>query len=83
MLGGATRNSSGTESSRNPSELPKWLDEDVYWNEILPRLSEFTVKAIRLELSVSHPYATLIKRGQSIPHPRHWMPLAELVCYRR
>jgi hypothetical protein len=67
----------------NPSELPKWFDEDVYRQEILPRLSEVTVKAIRLILKVSHPYATLIRRGQSIPHPRHWMPLAELVGYRR
>lgn len=51
----------------NPSELPKWLDEDFYRQEILSRLSEFTVKAIRLELSVSHLCATPIKRGQSIP----------------
>ena len=67
----------------NPSELPKWLDEDAYRREILPRLAKFTVKAIRLSLDVSYPYATLIKRGLKIPHPRHWMPLAELVGYRK
>jgi len=67
----------------NPSDLPGWFDEDVYRQEILPRLAEFTVKAIRLRLSVSHPYATLIKRGQAIPHPRHWLRLAELAGYRR
>jgi hypothetical protein len=62
----------------NPAELPEWLDEETYKREILPRLSKFTVKAIRLRLDVSDPYATLIKRGLKIPHPRHWMPLAEL-----
>jgi len=66
----------------NPADLPKWFDEDVYKAHVLPRLSKFTVKAIRLRLSVSHPYATLIKRGQSIPHPRHWIPLAELTGWK-
>jgi hypothetical protein len=36
-----------------------------------------------LAIDVSHPYATLIRRGVSIPHPRHWMLLAELAGYRR
>jgi CRISPR-associated endonuclease Cas1 len=66
-----------------PSDLPKWLDEDVYRRDILPRLSKFTVKAIRLKLGISHPYATLIRRGVSIPHPRHWLPLAELTGYQK
>jgi len=26
----------------------------------------------------SKPYATLIKRGDRIPHPRHWLALAKL-----
>jgi len=62
----------------NPAELPKWLDEDFYRTAILPRLSTLTAKAIRLAIDVSHPYATLIKRGERIPHPRHWLSLAEL-----
>ena len=62
----------------NPAELPSWLDEDFYRREVLPRLSEFTAKKIRVAIDVSHPYATLIKRGYRIPHPRHWMKLAEL-----
>jgi len=67
----------------NPSEMPQWLDEDTYRREILPLLSNFTVKVIRLKLDVSHPYATLIRRGQSVPHPRHWLPLADLTGYGR
>jgi hypothetical protein len=67
----------------HPSDLPTWLDEDCYRREILPRLSKFTVKKICLAIDVSHPYATLIRRGVSIPHPRHWLPLAELTEHRR
>ena len=67
----------------NPSDLPGWLDEDAYRRDILPLLSKFTVKSIRLTLGVSHPYATLIRRGMTIPHPRHWLPLADLAGYRK
>jgi hypothetical protein len=62
----------------DPSDLPSWFGEDFYRREILPRLSAFTVKKIRVAIDVSHPYATLIKRGDRIPHPRHWMRLAGL-----
>jgi len=67
----------------NPSELPKWLDEDFYRVEILPRLSELTTRKIRMAIDVSHPYATRIKRGSKIPHPRHWLALADLAGYRK
>ena len=63
----------------NPSELPSWLNEKAYRSEILPRLSKFTVKEIRVALDVSHPYATNIRRGTVIPHPRHWLVLSKLV----
>jgi hypothetical protein len=63
----------------NPSDLPNWLNEDFYRREILSRLSSFTVKKIRLAIDVSHPYATLIKHGDRIPHPRHWLTLAQLL----
>jgi len=46
-------------------------------------VQKFTVKAIRLALDVSHPYATNIRRGTSIPHARHWVKLAELTRYQR
>jgi hypothetical protein len=32
------------------ASLPKWLDEDTYRREILPRLAAFTVKKIRLAI---------------------------------
>lgn len=62
----------------NPADLPSWLDEDYYRREVLPRLCAFTVKTIRTTIDVSHPYATLVKRGDRIPHPRHWVALSRL-----
>jgi hypothetical protein len=54
--------------SWNPSQLPSWLNEKAYRNKILSRLSKFTVKTIRLALEVSHPYASMIRKGERIPH---------------
>jgi hypothetical protein len=67
----------------NPSALPNWLDEEFYRREVLPRLSNLTAKKIREAMDVSHPYATFVKRGLKIPHPRHWLPLAELSGCKR
>jgi hypothetical protein len=36
----------------------------------VPRLAKFTVKAIRLKLGFSHPYATLIKQGDTAREQR-------------
>ncbi len=62
----------------NPDDLPNWLDEDFYRRAILPKLSVLTVKTLRTAIEVSHPYATMIKRGDRIPHPRHWLTLARI-----
>ena len=48
----------------NPADLPRWLDEDFYRKEILPRLLALTVKSIRTATDVSHPYATLVRVNQ-------------------
>jgi len=63
----------------NPSDKPDWLDEQTYRDKILPRLAGFTVPTIVSALAVSEPYATSIRAGRCIPHPRHWLALARLV----
>jgi len=42
-------------------------------------LREIQVPVLAAALRVSVPYATAIRRGQRIPHPRHWHILANLV----
>ena len=62
-----------------PSELPAWLNEDTYRTKVQPALAGIAVPTIAAALGVSGPYATDIRRGQRIPHPRHWKSLAQLV----
>jgi hypothetical protein len=62
------------QASGNPS----WPTEYLYRHEVQPRLAEFTVPAIAAALVISEPYATDIRSGRRIPHPRHWLRLARL-----
>jgi CRISPR-associated endonuclease Cas1 len=63
----------------DPSELPKWLDEEAYRTRIQPALAGITVPAIATALGISEPYATDIRAGKRRPHPRHWRALAQIV----
>ena len=62
----------------NPSHLPEWLTEKIYREQIQPKLVTATVSAIASALKVSKPYATDIRAGKRMPHPRHWQTLARL-----
>jgi CRISPR-associated endonuclease Cas1 len=62
----------------NPDSLPKWLDEKVYRDRVQPMLARIQVSQIAKAISVSKPYATSIRRGNRLPHPRHWLNLAIL-----
>ena len=59
-----------------PSDLPEWLNEKVYCEKIQPQLVALTVAAIASALEISKPYATDIRAGKRVPHPRHWKTLA-------
>lgn len=63
----------------NSSDQPEWLTEEVYRVQIQPRLAAIPVGVIASALGVSQPYATDLRKGKYIPHPRHWLPLAKLV----
>lgn len=62
----------------NLSDKPEWLDEKTYREKVLPRLARITVPTIVSALAVSEPYATNIRAGRCIPHPRHWLVLERL-----
>src|SRR5713226_1077034 len=57
---------------------PKWLTEQLYSEQIQPRLSTIEVKAIATALGVSITYASYIRAARRRPHPRHWQALAHL-----
>jgi hypothetical protein len=65
--------------SWNPDSQPKWLSEAVFRSRVQPLLAAVEVPRIADAISVSKPYATSIRRGERLPHPRHWVNLAELV----
>jgi hypothetical protein len=62
-----------------PSDLPEWLNEEAYRTKIQHALAGITVPAIATTLGVSEPYATDIRAGRRVPHPRHWLALGQLV----
>ena len=62
------------------SQQPAWLDEKTYREKIQPRLAEIAAPTISTALGISEPYATEIRAGKRIPHPRHWLTLARLVA---
>ncbi len=64
-----------------PSDQPTWLNEETYLRKILPRLRELTVPALQAALGVSKSYATNIRSGKRVPHPRHWQTLARLAGF--
>lgn len=78
LRGASQRKQADALRAWQPSNLPKWLNEDLYRNEIEPSLQGLTVSAIALALGVSLPYATDIRKGRRRPHPRHWETLARL-----
>jgi CRISPR-associated endonuclease Cas1 len=53
--------------------------DEVYRNEIQPRLAGVTIPTIMSALNVCASYAADIRRGRRRPHPRHWETLARLV----
>ena len=67
------------KSQWSPSRLPPWLTEEVYEQKIQPLLAKATLSQIASAISVSIPYASDIRRGRRMPHPRHWEVLAKLV----
>jgi CRISPR-associated endonuclease Cas1 len=62
-----------------PSDKPEWLTKEVFRGQIQPRLAALTVPSIASALGISEPYASLIRAKRYLPHPRHWLPLAQLV----
>jgi len=61
------------------SDQPSWLTEEAYRQKIQPLLANIRNSTIMAALGVSLPYAVDIRHGKRIPHPRHWLKLAELV----
>ena len=62
----------------DPKDKPEWLDEKFYREQIQPKLIAIRVPTIQSTLSISEPYALRIRERKCVPHPRHWLALADL-----
>jgi len=79
LRGATQRRQAAARKAWKPSEKPEWLTEKVYREKIMPRLAQIMVPTISSVLAVSEPYATTIRKGKCIPHPRHWLTLSGIV----
>jgi len=59
----------------NPSSQPAWLTEEFYVSKVMPKLASQPSRGLARYLNVSRSYATQIRHGR-VPHPRHWLELA-------
>jgi hypothetical protein len=63
------------------SEVQAWEaqhprpDPEVFRREILPLLRTIPIRRIAQEVGISLRYASLIRRGDYVPHPRWWEKL--------
>jgi CRISPR-associated endonuclease Cas1 len=62
-----------------PSDQPSWLTANFYSEKIQPALLGVRGSSIARTLNVSNSYARDIRKGLVVPHPRHWISLANLV----
>jgi hypothetical protein len=61
------------EASKAPT-----MTEDEYRARVLPGLARASVRAIALAMGVSQGYAARLRKGETVPHPRHWAALSGL-----
>jgi hypothetical protein len=76
------RRIAGAEAAWKPSDQPAWLTEQVYQEQIQPRLSSVSAARVAAAIGLSKPYAIDIHAGRHRPHARHWLALADLVGVR-
>jgi hypothetical protein len=55
------------------------ISDEVYRTQVQPKLRNVTLSEIMQSLQVSIVYASHIRRGTRVPHPRHWQALCRLI----
>jgi hypothetical protein len=64
---------------RGAPKQNKFISEETYRTEIQPALSGLGRSTIAAALGVSKGYASDVRRGKRIPHPRHWQTIAKVL----
>ena len=54
------------------------MTREHYVREVVPRLKGVTLPALMAATGLSNASCSTLRRGLTVPHPRHWGPLARL-----
>ncbi len=82
--GGPAAKKRGMKNRQRQYEAQAWdrnnerPDPAIFTSEILPLLRDFTAGEMARATGLSRPYCSMIKRGDYVPHPRHWSTLRTL-----
>jgi hypothetical protein len=52
-------------------------DPDLFAREVLPAIQEVSLRRLAAATGLSLRYVSLIRRGEQVPHPRHWQAFAD------
>ncbi len=83
--GGAAAVKRGNANQRRQREIQEWESAndrpapEVFSSEIMPGLSAVTAGQMARATGLSRPYCSMIKRGEYVPHAKHWKALANIV----
>ena len=83
--GGQAKEKRGRKNSQHMQDQAAWeaehgtdADPEVFRREILPHLQGVSLGVMAKATGLSEQYCSLIRRGNHVPHRRHWTPLAKL-----
>jgi hypothetical protein len=54
------------------------FDPETFSSEIGPKLAKVSLAAMMKATGLSRPYCAMIRRGERVPHARHWAALGLL-----
>jgi hypothetical protein len=52
-------------------------DLELFAREILPAIRDIPLRQLTVATGLSLSYCALIRRGERVPHPRHWLSLKQ------
>jgi CRISPR-associated endonuclease Cas1 len=82
--GGDAARQRGQTNARHAQQAIAWQhdhprpDPEEFRRDILPGLQHCSPQKMAAATGLSYPYCTLIRKGERLPHPRHWNTLSNL-----
>ncbi len=61
----------------------KLVDLSAFQRDVLPLIKEVPLSRLQRTTGLSLRYVSLIRRGERVPHPRHWQAFLEVTRSRR